>query len=257
MKAARRRLSLLSFAIFVLSAADGLSQEPPQSFAYQEGEFWQFKYRSWGWMQLSSDSSRLSDGIYEVVYSQKQFRTFDLGSEGKEELSPANAKIMYLLNPGRDFKFPLTPGSEWSYEYRRSIPQGNGGPVKIQTQFRTVQLDVRGKEKVTTDAGTFEAFKVVKVDRRKTASSRSVTTYYFSPETRSVVRMSGQQLENAVGSTGKVEIVLVKHGVASATHIADEPKQEPGIKAVHRAVEEAGEPRALPESSEAYGGIRP
>lgn len=147
LRSARRSLSVITFTLFVIFASDGFSQEATESLSYQEGEFWQFNYRSWAWMELSYDSSRLSDGIYEVVYSQNHLRTFYLGSQGKEELTSANAKIMYLVNPGQDFKSPLNRGSKWSYEYRRNIPAGRGAGVKIKTEFRTVQLHVRGSRK--------------------------------------------------------------------------------------------------------------
>jgi len=232
LKTARKRLSVLTFTLFVLFASGGFSQEATESLSYQEGEFWQFKYRSWGWMELSYDSGRLSDGIYEVVYSQNHFRTFYLGSQGKEELSPANAKLMYLVNPGQDFKSPLKRGSKWSYECRRSIPAGRGAGVKMKTQFRTVQLHVQGKQEVTTDAGSFEAFEVVKADTLNGKSrGGAVTRYWFSPDTRSIVKMSSRLLEDANAANGQVEILLVKHGVGSTDiNISDEPKRQPEIQ---------------------------
>jgi hypothetical protein len=206
----------ISVAIVFLLAASGLAQEQLERPPYREGEFWQFKYRSWGWPLLSSDSTQLIDGVYELVYSQNQFKTFYLGPKGREELSPPNAKIMYLMDPGRDFQFPLTPGKQWSYEYKQLVWLGAGAGTHTETWYRTVQLNVQRRESVTTEAGTFSAFKVVKSDRRNGSSGAAVTTYYFSPETRSVVRMFGTELGDTARSRGHIEIVLIKHGVAGA-----------------------------------------
>jgi hypothetical protein len=210
-------LSSISGVIVFLLVASGLTQEPAERLSYREGEFWQFKYRSWGWPPLFSDSTRLIDGVYEIVYSQNQFRTFYLSPEGKEELSPPNTKIMYLLDPGRDVQFPLTLGKKWSYGYKQLVWLGEGAGTHTETWYRTVQLIVQTRESVTTEAGTYSAFKVVKADRQNVSSGAAVTTYYFSPDTRSVVRMFGIELGDTVRARGRIEILLIKHGVAGAT----------------------------------------
>ena len=231
----RTRLPLLSFALVCLLAASGYSQEQPESPPYQEGEYWQFKYRSWGWMPLTYDSRRLIDGVYEVVYSQKQFKTFYLGPDGKEELSPPNPKIMYLLDPGRDIQFPLAPGKTWSYDYKQLVHMGQGIGTFIQFRFRTVTLTVGAMQKVKTEAGIVDAFRVVKVDRINTASSGPTTTYFFSPQTRSVVRMGGAELTDTQAPPGRIEILLVKHGVAAgALNLANDPQAEPTAKTVSK-----------------------
>ena len=222
MKVRRTGLSFTVAIIFLL-ATSGLAQDRPERQPYREGEFWQFKYRSWGWMPLSTDSTRLPDGIYEIVYSQKQFRTFYAGPEEREELSPANPKLMNLLAQGQDFQFPVAPGKKWSYEYTRTQSVGDGGPVHIVHQRRIVELHVERIERVTTEAGILNAFKVVKVDRRiGTYRPREVTTYYYSEQTNSVVKMLFG------GGGAKIEAVLIKHGIApAALNLASTPQSEP------------------------------
>jgi hypothetical protein len=219
-----RRTGLLSFivAIVFLWAASGLAQERPERPPYREGEFWQFKYRSWDWMPLSTDSTRLPDGIYEIVYSQKQFRTFYAGPDEREEMSPANAKLMPLLAQGQDFQFPLAPGKKWSYEYTLTQAMGDGGPVHIVHWRRIVELNVEGIVSVSTGAGAFKAFKVVKVDRRiGSYRPREVTTYHYSEQTNSVVKMLFG------GGGAKIEAVLIKHGIGpAALNLVSDPKSE-------------------------------
>jgi uncharacterized protein DUF4384 len=218
-------LSLLSVAVVLFLASSGLAQQQAETPTYQEGEFWQFSYRSWGWLPLTYDSRRISDGIYEVVYSQNQFRTFYYSSEGKEELSPPNPKIMYLINPGQDIQFPLAPGKTWSYEYNHFVDLGMGAGTNYAFFHRVVQLTVGKRQSISTDAGAFNAFRVVKENRLHGAPSGPRTTYFFSPQTRSVVRINAVELADIRARAARSEAVLIKHGVdPGGPNLVGEPK---------------------------------
>jgi hypothetical protein len=76
-------------------------------------------------------------------------------------------------------------------------------------------VKVATQESVTAEAGIFNAFKLVKEDRRY--AYRWVTTYYFSPQTRSVVKMlfdTTVDLRKGMGATREIE--LIKYGVSEA-----------------------------------------
>jgi hypothetical protein len=160
-------------------------------------------------------SARLVSGIYEISYSQNQLKAFYVKSgKEREELNPVPPLLMRLLGRGRDFSVPLTVGKKWSYEYTERITLPS--PCSPCSHFlgRTVEINVVGMENVTAEAGTFEAFKLVKEDRPQTSWRRWVTTYYFSPATRSVVKMFYDvSVDTGIGM--KREIELIKYGVAS------------------------------------------
>jgi len=206
-------LSLVSFVIAFLLATSGLAQGQTKRRPYLEGQFWQFKLREWD--AASYDSARLVSGIYEISYSQNQLKAFYVKpGEEREELNPVPPLLMRLLGRGRDFRFPLTVGKKWSYEYTERITL----PIPCSPCFhflrRAVEINVEGLENVTTEAGTFEAFKLVKEDGPKTSWRRWVTTYSFSRVTGSVVKM----FLDVSGDTGigrKREIELIKYGAVS------------------------------------------
>ena len=209
----RLGLSLVSFAIVFLLATSGLAQGQTKRPPYLEGQFWQFRLKEWD--ATAYNSARLVSGIYEISYSQNQLKAFYVNpGEEREELNPVPLLLRQLLGRDRDFSVPLTVGKKWSYEYKVLITL----PIPCSPCFRflrrAVEINVVGLENVTTEAGTFEAFKLVKEDKPKTSSRRRVTTYSFSRVTGSVVKM----LYDASMGTGigmKREIELIKYGVVS------------------------------------------
>ena len=81
-------------------------------------------------------------------------------------------------------------------------------PSHIEFGPRIAELKVAEIEPVTTDAGTFEAIKVVNEDRPKTS--------YRRQQNRSVVKMFFDSSVDT-GRGPKRDIVLIQHGGAGAT----------------------------------------
>jgi len=206
-------LSLVSFIIAFLLATSGLAQEQTKRPPYLEGQFWRFKLKEWD--ATDHNSARLVSGIYEISYSQNQLKAFYINpGEEREELNPVPPLLWQLLGGDRVVSPPLSVGKKWSYEYTVRITV----PVPCSPCFhflrRAVEINVVGLENVTTEAGTFEAFKLVREDRPKTSWSRQVTTYSFSRATRSVVKMFYDgSVDTGIGM--KREIELIKYGVVS------------------------------------------
>jgi hypothetical protein len=71
-------------------------------------------------------------------------------------------------------------------------------------------VNVTGLEEITTAAGKFRVFKLEKDDR---AGPRDfwVTTMFYSPETKSVVK-SLYDATSGLGVGGKREVELIKYG---------------------------------------------
>ena len=179
---------------------------------YLEGQFWQFKLREWD--AQSYDSARLASGIYEISYSQDKLKAFYFGpGDVREELEPVPPLLMRLLGRGRDFKFPLIVGQKWAYEYTERITLAAPCSPCFLFRTRAVEINVVGLENATTEAGTVEAFKLVKEDRAKGSWYRWVTTYFVSRASRNVVKMFlDTSVDTDTGRGLKREIELIKYG---------------------------------------------
>ena len=165
----------------------------------------------------SYDSRRLNDGIYEIVYSQKRLTAFYAGPGEREKLEPPLAgNVLFLMGRGRDFNFPLSVGKKWSYEYTQMIhiPE----PSHIAFVQRIAELSIEGIESITTEAGTFEVLKIVKINRPTTDSRRWISNFYYSPQTRSVIKWRWDTSVDT-GRGVKMEALLIKHGGADATDL--------------------------------------
>jgi len=109
----------------------------------------------------------------------------------------------------QDLKFPLSVGQKWSYEYRWT----SRGAKRIQP--RSIEVNVSGVEQVTTPAGSFKAFKIVKQEiwvmgkQAGGGQGSESTTYFYSPDTKSVIKSSYVNENGA-----RREIELIKFGSA-------------------------------------------
>jgi hypothetical protein len=83
---------------------------------------------------------------------------------------------------GKYLPFPLTVGKKWDVEFN-SRPRASRRDPTYSGETKVV-----GKEDVSTPAGKFSAFKIVR-ELRSSAGGDSTFTYYYSPEVKSVVRM--------------------------------------------------------------------
>ena len=197
-------------AISLLADVNAFSQEQAEAPTFKDGDFWQFRVREWDWITQRSNAL---NGLYEVSYSQGRVEVFEVIADQKANLGRRPSELLALLglskNPGfeHDLKFPLSVGQKWNHDYRTKIV----GTRDLHA--RRVEFQVLGVEDVTTPAGTFRAFKIVKEDWSG-PTSRWVTTYYYSPDTGSVVKSYYDSSIGTFGAGGKREIELVQFGSA-------------------------------------------
>lgn len=107
----------------------------------------------------------------------------------------------------RLLQFPLSVGKKWSTQYRQQIIGG--------VRNLTTETNVTGLEEITTPAGKFRAFKIERWGsagavpaRNKGPVSKTRNyewTYYYSPETQSIVKYVYEDEEGGIR-----EIELVK-----------------------------------------------
>jgi hypothetical protein len=179
---AKKILSIIGIGLLAGCAASGPTISTPvrpgaavAAPAYQNGDQWTYQIvRSTGDNEqirisyrngkFEHDNSTIFDGaIWAIVYR----------SDG--DLQPLT--------------FPLTPGKSWSYRYQATDPRG-------RKNWRDAEVKVIGltAQPIKTAAGQFKAVEIQKFERWGRAQRTS--TYFYSPDTRSVVKLVSDNLAN-------------------------------------------------------------
>src|SRR5262245_2456772 len=200
--------SILTVA-FSLSPAVVLAQEQAPAPLYKEGDTWQFNISRKG--QVGS-STEQNDGVYELSVSQGTVKIYQIdGSQKNEKIIQRDGPTQELLrligksDQRPDLKFPLSIGQKWTYEYTTRPPSSKFD------QHRAAEVNVTGMEQVITPAATFKAYKLIRseswaVGSKSGSRGGSTTTYFYSPETRSIVKSSNA----AESNLGTVETELIR-----------------------------------------------
>jgi len=196
---------LLFGCIIIVSALftqlPAFGQDEAAKPAYKNGETWQFTVKEGGSVGSSSKSL---NGTYELSMVDGKFKIVAVNGSEKEELDPRPPALAGLLSFGRNLDFPLIVGKQWSVDYKGTYV-GSNKPIA-----RKIAYEVKGIEQVTTQAGTFRAFKLESDDR---AGPRDyfTTTYWYSPETRSIVKsvFDGSSGGQQTGLQRQIELIKV------------------------------------------------
>ena len=207
-----RRILSLGFAVALFwSTVIVLAQEQAAP-SYKEGDTWQFKITHTNSVASSTD---YLEGVHELTFTQGNVKLFQISGSQKSEVAikPDGETQMLLTVLGKstqlsDLKFPLSVGQKWSYDYETR-------PPGLQEQRRSAEVNVTGMEQVTTPAGSFKAYKLVKSESWSTSGVRAkgrggtrsgTSTYFYSPETKSIVKSSNVNDNDPA----TVEIELIK-----------------------------------------------
>ena len=186
------RTALRVSFVILLSSTSALSQDQAPAPVFNDGDVWRFKITN----KSYASSSAALNGIFELIYSQNQIAVFELADGQKTELSPYRDRELLLALFGlskvrADLKFPLSVGQKWNYEYKFQAAGISAA------QNRSVEVSVAGIEPVNTPAGSFRAFKLsreaswARPGGRSRGGSKAI--YYFSAETKSIVKSSEEQ----------------------------------------------------------------
>jgi hypothetical protein len=172
----------------VISGADSpeLRAEAP---IYKTGESWTYPV---GTKYFETSTSReLLNGDYEIIFKGGKRLIFSLDGNGRTPLE-RSAGILGIMLPVKDvlshqtqyFQFPLEVGKGWKTRYH-------------QADYRrdiSLEMKVVGIESVTTPAGVFFAYKIERTFSYVSGGRAVITQvyvtehYFYSPETRSVVK---------------------------------------------------------------------
>lgn len=157
-------------------------------------------------------SSNALNGLYEITIVDGDAKVFYVSDGVKEEITVAGpvkavlGKGEYLGGGENGLQFPLFVGKKWQFTY--SVAQRG----ERHKSLRSAEVKVTGVEYVHAKAGTFRTFKLVRTDSAG-ANSGWVFTYYYSPETKSVIKY---QFDFSVGTGagGKRDIELISYNIS-------------------------------------------
>jgi len=172
------------FFVAVAGAADNAAQNSESADApvYKPGETW--TYRAVEKLPGGSSKSNLLSGDYELSIGQGgRMRAFAVAQE-RRFLVAQPRNLIYMLPTAQVirqsrqyFYFPMAVGKSWA-------AKGNSKTTA------DAEINVTGVETVTTTAGSFQAFRIERqlYIGKKLKKQYFTEIYYYSPETRSVVK---------------------------------------------------------------------
>jgi hypothetical protein len=200
-------ITLLLFEINSVSAQDQAARP-----TFTEGDTWQFNVRR---SNHPAESTAELSGIYELTYTGGKIKAFSIEGAKKNELTladPLDGPAQTLLSwigsseSRQMLKFPMSVGQKWSYKF------DSRGAGTRNVARHDVDVVVTGIDQVTTPAGTFKAFKLVGEDGwafGKSGRRTFSTTYFFSPDTKSLTKLTSERNDDGVGD---VELIKFTAG---------------------------------------------
>jgi hypothetical protein len=204
--------AVISSSLLALSPA--FAQEQVAAPVFQEGDTWQFKYTDKGFQESSSVSVR----TYEIIHTNGHFQTYVVAAKGKQTVRSDGQRdhLLSLLGKAEAdarkayLQFPLFVGKEWGVQYYiqpRSRKLLMGGNVSVAKM-----------EAVSTPAGNFRTFKIEREDKGMVAIGVGdlwewsfKSTSYYSPETRSIVKLQWETTGDARPQMREVELIGFSH----------------------------------------------
>jgi len=180
--------------------------------AYEEGDWWVFRTKR----DYSNGTIRAED--HRVIFKNGKFESdnpaFLTGSPSAGTPSFLPFASVYLTDPRRKWlDFPLLAGRKWSFRYSRRA--GVSRASSSLSGHADVDVIGRTAEPVKTPAGTFEA---IEISRTDTLNGVGHLTYFYSTETKSVVKLYAETATGKWGPTvrHRFELELIAYGAAAS-----------------------------------------
>jgi hypothetical protein len=193
---------ILSFnmAVLLLACVDAFGQDPVAPPTFVDGDFWRYQVTEYGEYMKTE---RELNGIYEIAYLNGGFKAFKVETNQRTEIRSGAGVLIELFSQNvlQYLQFPLFSGKSWTTDYtfrprRRDVDRSVGALTRV-ADFADV----------TTTAGTFKAFKLER-DLRFKSVDHWRFVYYWSPQTKSVVKYQMEELRgDAVGNKREIELI--------------------------------------------------
>ena len=191
-------------------------QEQTSAANLRDGDVWHFQIKSKSARGADTTGGIIPTGTYVLRSAGRTLQAYQLvGNE--EQLLDSSLGLFQLIGraPGRawqntrltatsrELDFPLFVGKTWQYNYELTGTRG--------TRHRNVTFQVLALERIESAVGAFGAFKIEKNIQWATAGPRWGTSvenvhaiYFYSPQTKSIVKYRS---EGTDGATREVELV--------------------------------------------------
>lgn len=189
--------------------------------AYDKGDSWVYRVKRHS-LTWRSDDAIGKGGDFELIPSGRFSKIFSLEGEKKVEVK-SRSHLDGLLPTGRvleapskHFDFPLFVGKKWQNMFLHG------------RRWDTAVNEVTGIEPVATPAGTFPAFKIERIiaDTRTDGDVWYYRfNYFYSPETRSVVKYDYMFETLVCGVYETTEIELINYAASKTTPKAAEKEK--------------------------------
>jgi len=172
-----------------------------QAPVYEEGDWWVFRVKEEGKRPWNA---RVTYKGGEFESDDPDFLTREVVPDGPSSLAFAS---VYLNDPHKKWlEFPLVPGKKWSFRYPYDwSPSGYS-----YSRFAIAEAEVLGPvaQPMKTPAGTFNVIKIQRNDLKKRPAD---LTYYYSPESKSVVKFTAVTRGKG-GDEQHYEMELIEYG---------------------------------------------
>ena len=186
-----KKLMLLCAGAIVLALLAGavnvFAQNQATAPTYYEGERWEYDFKV-DWKGLTEDSDRVQSGLYRVEFKGGKMETDQPFHHGGPTIYDPSLEHKWL-------EFPLKAGKKWKYRFRQ------------KKRWRKPKVEITSVEKVTTPAGTFQAFKI-----EGKAQNRSYI-YWYSQEAKSIVKYQFKRYHEGRDETSTITSELVTYKV--------------------------------------------
>ena len=169
----------------IVRRADNVVKAP----VYRDGDWWVFR------IKIIDDNGVTKTEVHRVMFKQGKFESTDPGflTGGDRAGTPFFLPFasVYVTDPARKWlDFPLIPGKTWSFRYTQR------GGTHIVHEMRSsgmvwAKAEVVGKPSylIETQAGKFEAIEIWRIEY---VPDRAELTYFYSPESQSVVKLRAE-----------------------------------------------------------------
>jgi hypothetical protein len=189
--------------------ADNVVKAP----VYKDGDWWVFRFKEKGNPPVD----------YHVTYQNGKFESDDPDFLAGLDFPPLVS--VNLNDPQRrDFEFPLVTGKKWSFQY----PLESLNLSRLGGRWRDAEAKIIGPvvQPVETQAGKFTVIEIRRSDTWETwrQSAEANLIYFYSPETKSVVKITGNQTDASLQSDYEIELINYGHKDSAKKPLVKVPK---------------------------------
>jgi hypothetical protein len=199
-----KSLSYLAAAVGLSAVVQCAHAQSVQQPVFKEGDFWEYQmFDSWSNRMTSTFSKQvigISGDFIRVSYDLREIsKTGDISRPQQNEATLRADLNATSMSGGEKYeklyyKWPLEPGKKWIAQFKGDLAPATANAA-AQVIATTLNVEVKGWEKLTTPAGDFNTLKIIAKGNWVTSNSTQANgtgtftaTRWYSPDARSDVQ---------------------------------------------------------------------